>query len=224
MLEAIIFDFDGLIVDTEMPEFAAISAIYKEYDMELPIELFQKYIGREYESFDWWSFLERKLSYTIDKEYLNQKKNVHVERLIQKEGIRPGIKHIIKQARNMNIRLAIASSSDKGWVIENLKRINLLDQFELIITGDDVVHKKPSPEIYKLVMSSLNIQSNKIMAFEDSPNGAIAALRAGIPCVVFPNQLTFNCTFPEGVTIYKSLSNVSLEALFETALSVSTAP
>ncbi|MEH7435830.1 HAD-IA family hydrolase, partial [Bacillus thuringiensis] len=148
--------------------------------------------------------------------------NISAEQLVKKENIRPGICQIIKQAKKRHIRLAVASSSDENWVNDNLKRINLLNEFELILTSNDVINKKPSPEIYNLASRILDIPPNKIMAFEDSPNGAIAASKAGIPCVVFPNNLTLNCKFPKEVVIYKSLKSISLDVLFADALSVST--
>jgi HAD superfamily hydrolase (TIGR01509 family) len=102
----------------------------------------------------------------------------------------PGVVACISGAKARGLKLAIASSSTAAWVTHNLEKFALLDYFDAICTRDAVAAVKPDPALYHLALERLEVAADETIAFEDSPNGILAAKRAGIYCVAVPNQLT----------------------------------
>ena len=102
----------------------------------------------------------------------------------------PGIAACISSAKRRGLKLAIASSSTQKWVTRNLRKFELLDQFDAICTSDHVSAVKPDPALYLLALETLGVKAGEAIAFEDSPNGILAAKRAGIFCIAVPNPLT----------------------------------
>jgi HAD superfamily hydrolase (TIGR01509 family) len=160
-VKALIFDFDGLMVDSESPGFQAWSEIYAAHGCSLPFDKYAACIGTE-----------RWLQLMIAQPLL------------------PGIASCISSARARGLKLAVASSSTHDWVGGNLEKFQLLDHFDAICTRDHVDAVKPDPALYLLALERLGIEAAEAIAFEDSPHGVQAAKRAGIFCIAIPNALT----------------------------------
>jgi HAD superfamily hydrolase (TIGR01509 family) len=186
---ALIFDFDGLIVDSESPGFQAWSEIYARHGGTLPFEKYSACIGT-IGGFDLHGYLEQQTGKRFEREQLQTACNTRWLDLMKDQPLRPGIAACVSSAKARGMKLAIASSSTEKWVTHNLRRFGLLEYFDAVCTSDYVDVVKPDPALYLLALQRLGVRSDEAIAFEDSPNGILAAKRAGIFCVAIPNPLT----------------------------------
>jgi HAD superfamily hydrolase (TIGR01509 family) len=195
MLKAIIFDLDGTIIDTETTWYIALNEHYQHYGAELSLELYSTCIGTDLAAFNPYTYLINELNVQVDpvefKEMVRQRYND----LMENEQIRPGVKSYLEQARSAGLKLALASSSDRAWVEKHLQQLGLLEYFDVIRTADDVSKVKPDPELYEQTLLALGVRPEEAVAIEDSPNGARAAVAAGLPCLVTPNTITRTLPF-----------------------------
>ncbi len=211
-LEALIFDFDGLILDTETPEFDVLNEIYAEYDVELSIEKWGQIIGGSGAvEFDPVSDIKQLTDVNIDHQPLLDRWRAEADARIAANPILPGVVDTLDEAEQCGLKLAIASSSPHSWVDTHLIRLGLFDRFQHIICADDVTHTKPSPDLFLLALSKLNVSADRALIFEDSPNGVKAANAAGIPVVAVPNPVTSQLRFKGEKLILGSLAEFSLE-------------
>ncbi len=220
MIKALLFDFDGLIIDTETPEVAAWKAIYAEQGFDYPVELWSQTIGGWGEAaFDPGAELSQKAGPAIDLPAIRRRQRQHADGMILNEPLRPGVMSYLSEARRLGLRLAIASSSDREWVEPHLIRLGIRPLFEKIVTGDDVPprHTKPFPDIFMKALSELQIQPNEAVAIEDSPNGVLAAKAAGLFVVMVPNTTTAQLPRQAADIELKSLAELPLPDLLQRA-------
>ncbi|MBT3190847.1 MAG: HAD family hydrolase [Anaerolineae bacterium] len=214
MLKALIFDFDGLILDTETPEFIVLQEIYAKYDAELSIEKWGQLVGgHDAVDFDPVADLEKLTDFNIPRERIMKEWRTKADALIASNAILPGVINLLDEAQQRGLGLAIASSSEHWWVDSHLKRLGVFDRFDHIICADDVTHTKPSPELFLLALKKLNVKAKEAVIFEDSPNGVKAANAAGIPVVAVPNPVTDQLSFPEECLRLSSLEKLFFERL-----------
>lgn len=186
---ALIFDFDGLIVDSETPGFQAWSETYATHGGTLPFEKYSACIGT-IGGFDLHRYLEEQTGKRFEREQLETACNKRWFDLMKEQPLLPGIAACVSSAKARGMKLAIASSSTEKWVTFNLRRFKLLEHFDAVCTSDYVNAVKPDPALYLLALQRLGVRPDEAIAFEDSPNGILAAKRAGIFCVAIPNPLT----------------------------------
>jgi beta-phosphoglucomutase-like phosphatase (HAD superfamily) len=115
----------------------------------------------------------------------------------------------------MGLKLGVASSSTSDWVKGHLARLGILERFDCIRCRDDVPNAKPEPDLYLAVLECLGVRASEAIAIEDSPNGLLAAKRAGLRCVAIPNSITANLDLGEADLLLDSLADVSLAELLE---------
>lgn len=214
-IRALIFDFDGLIIDTESSEFETWLEIFKEYGAELKFEEWVACLGTSADAFDAAGILHQRAGIVTDNQTLwaEQKK-----RSIQKANQLlplPGIVDLIQDAENAGIGLAVASSSPRAWVEGHLSRLGLLPYFKYVLTKEDVSSVKPDPELYLKALQLLKVNADQAIVLEDSPNGIKAARRAGIICVAVPNPISKRLDLSEADLIINSLADFSLRELLE---------
>jgi HAD superfamily hydrolase (TIGR01509 family) len=188
-VRALIFDFDGLIVDTEGPGFRAWSELYASHGCELPFEMYSACIGT-IGGFDLHGYLQEQSGRSFDRSDLESACNARWLELVKEQPLLPGIAACVSSARARGLKLAIASSSTQKWVTRNLRKFGLLDDFDAVCTRDFVNAVKPDPALYLLALEKLGVTADAAIAFEDSPPGILAAKRAGIFCIAIPNPLT----------------------------------
>ncbi|PLT28753.1 HAD family hydrolase [Peribacillus deserti] len=193
MIKAVVFDFDGLIIDTESVWFEVMAELFKEHGHELPLEVWERCVGTgDDELYD---YLETSVNRPIDRAALHQwGKNKH-EVLMEGRTIRPGVAAYLEAARNQGLKIGLASSSTRKWVNGFLKKFDLYPFFDCIRTADDVKNVKPDPELYLEACKCLGVAPQEAIAFEDSPNGTRAAKAAGLLCVIVPNDITKRMAF-----------------------------
>jgi HAD superfamily hydrolase (TIGR01509 family) len=213
VIQALVFDFDGLILDTEGPDYRAWQEIFWEYGSDLPLELWCECIGRSADWFDPIGYLEDLLGRSLDREaiLLGHRRRHH--QLLEAEPILPGIESYLADAARLGLRIGMASSSSRQWVVGHLERLGLDDHWECIQCRDDVESAKPSPDLYLAVLQHLGVTVGEALAFEDSPNGIAAAKAAGMFCVAVPNRLTKELDLGKADMRLSSLTQISLPEL-----------
>lgn len=218
MIKALIFDFDGLILDTETPEFRCWQNIYREYGFELPHEKWGTIIGGNgHSDFDAAEHLSLLSQGRLDSASMRARHRLESHALIHAQKPLPGVMDYIHEAKRLGLKLAIASSSDRLWVETHTKRIGVLDYFDHIVTADDVGfgRTKPNPDLFLFALSQLRVPKEAAIVFEDSPNGVKAAKRAGIFVVAVPNPVTSLLSFEGADLTLKSLADLYLPDLLD---------
>jgi len=213
-VRALIFDFDGLILDTETPEYQSWQEIYYEFGCELPIETWGQIVGGNGSSaFDPVDHLESQVGSKLNRKELIARRRALDAEIIAGQPVLPGVLETLTDARRAGLRLAIASSSPHSWVDPHLARLGLIDQFDAIICVDDVGIAKPDPSIFLRAVEALGVARDEAIIFEDSPNGVLAAKQANIFCVAVPNPITRLLAFEPPNMLLNSLSEMKLEDL-----------
>lgn len=215
MLKALIFDFDGLILDTETPEVLVWQSIYLEHGFELPVDEWERTVGGYgISNFDAAAQLSLLASGELDPVSLGLRCRREADEIIHTSAMMPGVMNMIEQAKENGVKVAIGSSSPHSWVDTHAKRLGIFHHFDLIICADDVEpgRTKPNPDIYLKALEQLKVREHQAVVFEDSPNGVLAARRAGIFVVAVPNSLTAKMGVSGDLTV-PSLAGLTLRDL-----------
>jgi HAD superfamily hydrolase (TIGR01509 family) len=216
MIKALIFDFDGLILETEGPILQSWQELYASHGEELTLDTWSVIIGTaEGGIFDPLEELQSRLGRPLDFARLGPPRLQRETDLIALQGPRPGVEAYLRDARRLGLKVGLASSSPCEWVTSHLERLGLLEYFDCIRASDDVRRTKPDPELYHSVLDEFGIAPDEAIVFEDSPNGALAAVRAGIYVVAVPNDLTRSLPLDHASLRLDSLADLPLEALLE---------
>jgi len=217
-IKALIFDFDGLILDTETPDVHAWQNIYTEHGVTFPIESWGQIIGGTGESkFDAAVHLQGLLGRPLDLDALQTQQNHISHSLVDQQTVLPGVLDYLQAAKRSHLQLAIASSSPHSWVDVHAKRLGILDYFDQLICADDVGmgRTKPHPDLFLLALRRLQLQKNEVIVFEDSPNGVKAAKSAGLFVVAVPNPVTSLLSMEGADLILTSLADLQLHGLLD---------
>lgn len=217
-IKALIFDFDGLILDTETPDFHVWQAIYQEHGFELPHDEWGKIVGGYgLTQFDAAEHLTQLSQGQLDTVSLRDRHSSESHALTLSQPIMPGVLPAIEEAKRLGLKLAIASSSQHSWVDTHAKRLGIFDHFAAVICADDVGagRTKPNPDLFLLALHQLQVQKNEALIFEDSPNGVKAANLAGIFVVAVPNPVTALLKIDGANLTLASLADLSLTELLD---------
>jgi HAD superfamily hydrolase (TIGR01509 family) len=217
MIEALIFDFDGLVVDTEMPIFESWKELFDSFGKELSFEKWITTIGSSDAEFDPYVELEQLVGHAIDWEDVDAKRRRREYALIERQPIRPGVVQYLQDASRLGLKIGMASSSSCGWVQGHLTRLGIIDYFEIIHGKDDVHRTKPSPELYLNVLEAFELRGEQAIVLEDSLNGVLAAQQASCFTVAVPNDLTRHLAFEPADVVLNSLEDLPLEELIKIA-------
>ncbi|MBX3086155.1 MAG: HAD family phosphatase [Anaerolineae bacterium] len=200
-VDALIFDMDGTIIDTETADFNSWKEVYDRYNVDLTVDTWRLRVGWvNLAMFDPLLHLQSTIKRVLSETELRE----HHERYMANCGnlpILPGVLEMIQHAHAHGLKLGIASNSDKWWVEHWLQYYKLRPYFQCVYTRDDVANPKPHPEMYQAAAACLGVPVERCVAFEDSPVGMQAAISAGIRTVAIPNWVTMNMTRPEGLSL-----------------------
>ncbi len=212
-MDLLIFDFDGLILDTETTSFQAWSEIFESYGTSLPLNQWARCIGTAHNTFNVYEFLEKQTGQKLNHAELSVRYGKRQKELLGPLKPRPGVVEYLEAAQEQKIALALASSSDQGWVVGHLSRLGIADMFHSIRCSDDVENVKPHPELYHLTLTFMGVRPENALAFEDSPNGIKAAKAAGIYTVAVPNSVTRELPIDQADMRLDSMADLSLRDL-----------
>jgi putative hydrolase of the HAD superfamily len=216
MIKALIFDFDGLIVDTEWPDYESWQQVYQRHGCTLAVEKWGQIVGGNGASdFDPHEHLEQLCGKPLDREEVWISRRKQYLDMLTSQPILPGVLDYVDDAERRGLQLAIASSSPENWVRGHLARLGLYQRFGVIKTADDVKRTKPDPELFQVTLEALSAKPNEAVVFEDSPNGVNAAKATGIFTVAVPNQLTEQLHFEGADLRLDSLTAMSLGELLQ---------
>jgi HAD superfamily hydrolase (TIGR01509 family) len=215
-IRALVFDFDGLILETETPAYQAWVEIYRELGHELPKDRWLEYIGREGGWFDALAYLEGLSGGLPDRDALQLRRDARKTELTASVPESAGLRDLLADGRSRGLRLAVCSSSTPKWVVGHLERLRLAHLFDHIQCRDRAdLRAKPAPDLYLAACAGLGVAPAEAIAFEDSRNGMLAAQAAGMRCVVVPNELTAAMDLGGADHRFESLATVSLADLLE---------
>jgi HAD superfamily hydrolase (TIGR01509 family) len=213
VIKALLFDFDGTVVDTESVDLRSWREVFDAHGVALPVDRFALRIGT-LTGPDELDELDALLSAPCDREAVTTARLQRERELLELEPLRPGIREYIADAAELGIDLAIVSSSSRTWIEGNLDRLGLAGGWATITCADgDVTRCKPTPALYLEALETLGVDARDALAIEDSPNGVTAAREAGIFCVAFPNEVTTALDFSHADLVIESLEDVRLSEL-----------
>jgi HAD superfamily hydrolase (TIGR01509 family) len=205
-IRAFLFDFDGLILDTETASRAGWEWLYREHGHELPQEKWATVVGTT----GAWSpmdHLEELVGDRLERDVLNERRHAQEISLIEAEELRPGIADYIAAAERDGLKRAIVSSASRPWIDLHLARLEQTVGWDAIVTADhDPSRAKPHPTMYVEALDLLHVDAAEAIVFEDSPNGVRAAKAAGIFVVAVPNNVTRDFGLDEADLVVESLA------------------
>ena len=213
MFEAVIFDFDGLILETETPEIRSWEEVFRHYGREYPETYWRFLLGRGAEQVKTQPHeLLLQMGVEADPEEVLKIRGHILSRMLAELEVMPGVLDRIVEAESLGMKLGVASSSKHRWVDGHLQRLGLFHRFDAIVCADDVERAKPFPDLYLLACERLGVEPGRAIALEDSPNGTRAARDAGLFVVAVPTYLTAHEAMPADLNV-SSLVELCLERL-----------
>jgi HAD superfamily hydrolase (TIGR01509 family) len=190
-IDGIVFDFDGLVLDTEAPIYAAWCAAFESFGCPPPtIEQWSVWIGTDTDDSALIEALLAGARRLVDLDAMHEVRRAHRDELLAAEAVRPGVIAWIDEAAAAGIGVAIASSSSDDWVLGHLERLGARGRFDHVVCAGNGRPAKPAPDTYLGACRALGVEPSRALAVEDSPHGVAAAKAAGLACVVVPNPLT----------------------------------
>ena len=208
MVKAVIFDMDGVVVNTGLIHNTAEQKVLKSIGIDLTFKEIRKYAGQA--SSVWFKEVIEKHNKIADAEEL-QKKKFEIVYVELKKNI-PVVPEALELIDSLNgeLKLALASGSPKNFVNYIVSRLHIHDKFDAIIGYGDFSKSKPDPELFLLASKKLDVDPKDCMVIEDAYNGVEAAKRAGMKCVGYINKYSGNQYLSKADLIVDNLSELSL--------------
>jgi HAD superfamily hydrolase (TIGR01509 family) len=216
-VRALLLDFDGTMVDTESVDWRSWEEVFEQHGVEVPRERFLLRIGT-LNGPDELDELDALLETPVDRDAVQAARRARERELIADEPLRPGVERLLEEAAELGLKVAIVSSSTRGWVQSHLERLAVEHHVALVHCADgDRDRCKPSPVLYLEALERLGVRAGEAIALEDSTNGVAAAKAAGVFTVAFPNPVTSGSDLSAADLVVQSLEDVPLRSLLERA-------
>ena len=217
MLAALVFDFDGLILDTETPLYEAWSRTFRHYGAQpISTSVWGHHLGRDDRDprrIDPLTVLQDQLDQPLDVDEVHHLRRRWRDELLDAQAVLPGVEALLDAARSLGAATAIASSSPVDWVEHHLGTRSLLDRFDAVACAGDGLAGKPAPDTYLRACELVGAAPAASVALEDSPNGVRAAKRAGLRCIAVPTPLSAGLDYSMADELVPSLTAVDLHRL-----------
>ena len=212
--DAVVFDFDGLILDTEWCEYTTIAEVFAAHGQELSLDLWRTYIG-DIDHPYWADLLEGQLGAPVDRDLWVARRRDANRRCTAAMALQPGVLELLDALAACDVPLAVASSSPMDWVGTHLRERGLWDRFVTVCSGDEVPRTKPDPALYLLACERLGVAPARAVAIEDSIHGVRAAKAAGMAAVAVPSSMTAVMDFSHADLRVERCSDLDPAALGE---------
>jgi len=186
--KAILFDMDGVLVDSEPQHYRAWNLVFREMGFEMPWEPYKPCIGSTFPNLV--RIVEEYTGKKInDLEAMRRSNKEKLKQVEAEEGVAAveGVKELIPRFQEKGWRMAVASSSPKEQIASTVKALGIEDCFELLFTGESVPNPKPAPDTFLRCAEAMGVRPEECIVIEDSYNGSLAARRAGMYCIGIQN-------------------------------------
>ena len=217
MIKALIFDFDGVIIDSESPELQVWQEVFAEHGRELGFDLWADLVGRPGNHFDLYSYFHQQINPAVDIDALRNERRARVIALTEAQPVLPGVQDYLHGASAIGLESRLGVKLVRRHVRGHLARLNLLGYFHTTKCFEDTETHKPEPGPYRAVLDDLGVAADEAVAFEDSPNGVTSAKAAGIFCVAVPNPVTCHLPLDHADHRMDSLADEPLERILARA-------
>ena len=215
MIEAVIFDFDGLILETEMPQYQTWRRAFEAYGLELPITEWIEILGRNSNYADFPGRIAEQSGQAVDRDALTTRIRTESLEIIEAQPVLPGVVDRIEEADRMGFMLAVCSGSSRAWIASHLGRLGLLRRLPTRVCSEDTIQHKPLPDPYLKTAETLDVEPSRCLVFEDSPNGIAAAKAAGMFAVAVPTAMTADQDFSNADIVLSSLSDMTIAQMLD---------
>ena len=213
VLDAVVFDFDGLILDTETPAFTSTATVFAEHGVELDRDWWLSIIGVA-DHPHWTELLEHALGRSLgNRDEVIAARNLVKNAETEAKPIQPGVVELLDGCRDAGVRVAIASSSHSPWVCGHLERLGLIDRFAFVATRDLVAAGKPAPDLFALAVDQLDADPARSIGIDDSPAGVASAKAAGLMAIGVPGGMTATADFAEADLVVGSVADLDATGL-----------
>jgi len=218
VIRAVLFDFDGLIVDTELPTYTSWRDAYKEFGVDLALPDYLPAVGTGSSTsladggFDAIAHLETMIGKRVDRDAVVERRARRKIELCESARLLPGVFDRLAEAQDLGLRTAIVTRNSDDWVAAHCSRVGLAHPWDLIVCANDTPTMDKA-DLYRRALAELEIAPDEAIAIEDSPPGIEAAKAAGLYCVAVPNEVTRGASFAAADRVYGSLEELSLAEL-----------
>lgn len=206
-VEAVIFDFDGTILDTEWTQYSTVRDEFLRHGHEYDFADFLHTVGRA-DQRHWSEVLQDKTGPLDNIEEVKTRRMAAHHEMIGRSPLRDGVISVLDRARDRSKLLGVASSSPSSWVEGHLADRELLDRFGFVATRDYVENGKPWPDVFLLAAEKLQVDPAHCLVIEDSANGVAGAKAAGMTCVAVPNPVTSSSDLSEADLVLETLAEL----------------
>lgn len=208
-LAAVLFDFDGVLVDTEWAIYQAWLATFQAHDHDLPLDVYTRCIGSDFATWSPKIHLEELSGLAFDWHDLDAKRQNAIMAELEGEKTMPGVMTLLENLTAQGIRRAVVSSSSHHWVDGWLEKLAFAEHFETVVCRGDAPQIKPAPDLYLEGARRLELEPEDCLVIEDSLNGMHAAKAAGMRVWIVPNRVTSGLDFSAADRIFPSLTELS---------------
>jgi len=211
--DAVIFDMDGVLIDSEPLHYQVLHEVLRETDgYALTAAENDEFLGTTMEAMFTTLLARHSLRLSVP-EYVRMYESALLHVLEQPHPPQPGVRRLIDQCIEHNVSIAVASSSKRAWVTTTLRSLKLAAYFPVVVSGDDVARGKPDPEIYLLTARRLALAPERCLAIEDAPNGVASACRAGMSVLGVRTRYTAHLQLEGVLHTVDSLEGMNLDDL-----------
>jgi len=205
----VLFDFDGILVDTEWAIYQAWCRCFEAEGCELPLSLYTRCIGSDFATWSPKSYLEELTGKTYDWAALDHERQKEIVHELSDEGAMDGVHELIDTLRSQDLCLGVVSSSSHHWVDRWLEQLDIAGHFSHVVCRGDAPRIKPAPDLWLEAARRFSLPSAQCLAIEDSHNGLISAQEAGMPVWVVPNRVTSCLDFSSAQARFDSLHGIA---------------
>ncbi len=208
---AVLFDFDGILVDTEWAIYDAWLDTFRREGEDLPLSLYTRCIGSDFDTWSPKSYLEELTGKEFDWDEMDEARQIVIRAALVEHGPIKGVVDLLREIRNRGIMLAVVSSSSHSWVDGWLEKLELTEFFIEVICRGDAPKIKPAPDLYLAAAEKLGVEPEKCLVIEDSLNGLLSASAAGMRTWIVPNRVTSALDFSEADEVLPDFKTLGRE-------------
>ena len=203
---AVLFDFDGVLVDTEWAIYRAWRRTFETHGHDLPLEIYTRCIGSDFQSWSPKTHLEELTGLAFDWHDLDTRRQIEIRAELDGIGPMPGVRGLLEKLPHRGLPAAVVSSSSREWVDGWLEKLGLLHHFRSTVCRGDAPRIKPAPDLFLAAAGRLAVDPRECLVIEDSLNGLTAAKAAGMRVWIIPNRVTRGLDFSAADRVFSSMA------------------